>query len=286
MTLLRTVADLRRELAPARQTRTIGLVPTMGALHEGHASLFRLARRSCGLVVASIFVNPRQFNDPADLAKYPRQEGLDAAMVEAEGVDVLFVPSSDEIYPHDHATSVAVRGAAVGFEGAFRPGHFDGVATICVALFSIVQPTVAFFGQKDAQQVAVIGQVVRDLHLPIELRTAPTVRDADGLALSSRNARLSADERARARAIPRALEAGLRAHLSGRDVVSAARAAMASAGLGALDVEYCEVAGFDGRPTLVIAVRAGATRLIDNVPLDEPHLAGFPHQEDHAARSR
>lgn len=286
MKMIRTAAELRHELAPHREAGSIGFVPTMGALHEGHASLFRLARQSADLVVASVFVNPKQFDDPNDLARYPRQEAADAALAAAAGVDVMFVPAAAEIYPAGHATSVAVQGAALGFEGASRPGHFDGVATVCVVLFNIVQPRLAFFGQKDAQQVAVIRQLVRDLHLSIGIRTAPTVRDADGLALSSRNARLSADERASALAIPRALQAGLRAHLAGRDAVSAARVAIVSSGARALDVEYCAVAEFDGGPTLVIAARAGATRLIDNVPLNEPHLAGLSHEEDHAARSR
>jgi pantoate--beta-alanine ligase len=244
----------------------VGLVPTMGALHEGHATLFRAARRACGHVVASIFVNPGQFNDPSDLAAYPRQEAQDEQLAAAAGVDAIFAPSVEEMYRPGEATSLEVSGAALGFEGPFRPGHFNSVATVCLKLFNIVEPAVAFFGQKDAQQVAVIRQIVRDLHLNLQIEVVPTVRERDGLAMSSRNVRLSADERRQALAIPRALAAGLAAP----DPARAARAE-----LGGLDVDYVEVAMFDGEPTLVIAARAGNTRLIDNVPLNRPELAGL-----------
>jgi pantoate--beta-alanine ligase len=250
--------------------RRVMLVPTMGALHEGHATLFRVARQECDHVVASVFVNPTQFNDPADLAAYPRQEARDAEMARDAGVDVVFVPAAAEVYPEAHSTTVHVSGAALGFEGDHRPGHFDGVALVCLKLFNMVRANVAYLGQKDAQQVAVIRQLVRDVDLDLEVRVVPTVRDLDDLALSSRNARLSPDERVRALAIPRALRAGLMALRSGDDPVAAARRA-----LSALDVDYVAVADLDGDPTLVIAARVGATRLIDNVPLRHPETAGL-----------
>ena len=270
MKSLHTATEVRRQLGELPPGTTVALVPTMGALHDGHVALFRAARRLCGHVVASIFVNPRQFNDPGDFVAYPRQEHHDAGIAAAAGVDTLFVPSVEEIYPAGDATSLDVGGAAIGFEGAFRPGHFNGVATVCVKLFNIVRPDVAAFGQKDAQQVAVILQTVRDLHLALRIEVVPTVRDPDGLAQSSRNVRLSPDERRRALAIPRALAAALAARGSGGDPAMAARAELAG-----LDVDYVEVAVFDGSPTLVLAVRVGATRLIDNVPLECPTLAGF-----------
>ena len=267
----RTVDELRAALG-APSPAVVGFVPTMGALHRGHTALFDLARRECDIVVASLFVNPAQFNDPSDLAAYPRTEARDGELAGAHGVDVLFVPAAAEVYPDGHATRVAVAGPALGYEGAHRPGHFDGVATVCVKLFAMVRPDRAYFGQKDAQQVAVIRQVVGDLDLPIEIRVGPTVRDADGLALSSRNARLSGDERRSAQAIPAALRAGLDAFRRGGDAAAAARAVLAGSGL---TLEYAEVAAFHGAPTLVVAARAGATRLIDNVPLRDPQAAGI-----------
>jgi pantoate--beta-alanine ligase len=273
MTIVRTIAQVRAAVANARANatrRTVGFVPTMGALHEGHLALIRRARAGCDVVIASLFVNPRQFNDPRDLAAYPRQEEQDAELAQSAGTDVLFAPPAEEIYPDGHATSVDVGGAAMGFEGDRRPGHFDGVATVCLKLFNIVSPDIVYFGQKDAQQAAVIRQIVRDLNLNLAVEIGPTVRDADGLALSSRNARLSPEERRRALAIPRALESAVEAHRRKEDPVAAARGALEH-----LDVEYVELATFDGQPTLVIAARAGATRLIDNVPLERPELAGL-----------
>ena len=234
----------------------VGLVPTMGALHEGHTALLRAARPACDVLVASVFVNAAQFNDAADLAAYPRDFERDAALAEREGVDVVFAPGAAEMYPPTFSTWVVPEGAAEGLEEAHRPGHFRAVATVCVKLFNIVRPQVAWFGRKDAQQVAVLKQVVRDLNLPVEIRVVETIRDADGLALSSRNARLSADERIRALAIPRALET--------RDP-DLARAVLAEAGV---QPDYVAVANFDG-PTLAIAAHVGSTRLIDNVPLRE-----------------
>ncbi len=270
MNTLRSIAGLRDVLGPVRRASTLGLVPTMGALHRGHLALVHAARAECGHVVASIFVNPTQFNDPADLAAYPRPEAEDAKLAEEAGVDTLFVPAADEVYGPDDATWVETGGAADRFEGAFRPGHFRGVATVVLKLLNMVQPHVAYFGQKDAQQVAVVRQLVRDLKLDVRIAVVPTIRDADGLALSSRNARLSPADRRRALAIPRALEAALAAHQRGADVLAAARRKVAD-----LDVDYVDLARFDGTPTLVIAARVGGTRLIDNVPLDHPELAGF-----------
>jgi pantoate--beta-alanine ligase len=233
----------------------VGLVPTMGALHEGHTALFRAARADCDVLVASLFVNNAQFNDGADLAAYPRDFERDMVLAEAEGVDVVFAPSTEEMYPPEFATWVVPGGAGEGLEETYRPGHFRGVATVCVKLFNIVRPQVAWFGRKDAQQVAVLKQVVRDLNLPVEIRVVDTVRDADGLALSSRNTRLSPDERSRALAIPRALAT--------RDA-GAARDVLTEAGL---EPDYVEVADLDG-PTLAVAARVGPTRLIDNVRLE------------------
>jgi pantoate--beta-alanine ligase len=234
----------------------VGLVPTMGALHAGHTALFQSARPDCDVLVASVFVNPAQFSEPSDLTAYPRDLDRDAAFAAEHGVDVVFAPPADEMYPHGFATWVEPGGVAEGLEGASRPGHFRGVATVCLKLFNLVRPQIAWFGRKDAQQVAVVKQLVRDLNVPVEIRVVETARDDDGLAFSSRNAFLSADERARARALSRALET--------RDV-DAARAVLAAAGV---EPDYVEVADFDG-PTLLIAARVGSTRLIDNVSLSK-----------------
>jgi pantoate--beta-alanine ligase len=264
MEIVRTIADVRHALGPLRGGSTIGLVPTMGAFHDGHVALFQAARAACDRVVASLFVNPTQFGDPADLSAYPRDEPRDARIAEQSGVDLLFAPTVAEMFGPGHATWIAIEGAAQGLEGDFRPNHFRGVATVCLKLFTIVRPHLAFFGQKDGQQVAVVKQLVRDLNLELEIRVVPTVRDRDGLALSSRNLHLSVEERERALAIPRALQAGYAAHRSGGDAVAAARAMLVG-----LEADYVTVANFDGRPTLAIAARVGATRLIDNIPLGE-----------------
>jgi len=246
----RTIAEARSTL---RGLEDIALVPTMGAYHGGHLALFRAARAECETVVASLFVNPAQFGDAADLARYPRDEERDARLAEEHGVDLLFIPSADELYPPGYETWVDVENASRGLEGEYRPGHFRGVATVCLKLFNVVRPERVYFGQKDAQQVEVIRRMVRDLDLEIEVRVIPTVRDEDGLALSSRNALLSEGERSVALALPRALAT--------RD------AALAREMLEGLDVDYVEVAPFDP-PALVAAVRVGSTRLIDNVPLE------------------
>jgi pantoate--beta-alanine ligase len=249
----RTIAEVRTALASRRAGR-IGFVPTMGALHAGHVALFEAARAECDTVVVSIFVNPTQFGDPADLEKYPRDEDGDAARCEAAGTDVLFLPSPTEMYSPGFDTWVEVGAIGTILEGAHRPGHFRGVATVCMKLFNIVGPAVVYFGQKDAQQVEVLRRVIRDLDVPIELRVCPTVRDTDGLALSSRNTRLSKSDRERALVLPRALATrnlhGAREMLRGEEV------------------DYVEIAPFDP-PVLAAAIRIGGVRLIDNVVLDE-----------------
>ena len=252
MKTIRTVAELRTTLEP--RPAMVGLVPTMGALHAGHEALIAAARAECDVVVVSLFVNPAQFDEAGDLAAYPQDEARDANLAARAGADLLFAPSADEIYPPGFQTWVEVEELSRRLEGAHRPGHFRGVATVCLKLFNIVRPQRAYFGQKDAQQLAVIRRLVRDLDLELEVRAVPTVRDSDGLAVSSRNGRLSPAERERALALPRALAT--------RD------AAAARALLAGLDVDYVEVADFDP-PVLAAAVRVGSTRLIDNVVLEE-----------------
>jgi pantoate--beta-alanine ligase len=261
----RSVAAIREELfEPHRRGERIGLVPTMGALHAGHLALLRAAHDASDVLVMSLFVNPAQFDEAADLARYPRDEPADLSAAEDAGVDLVFAPPVDALYPPGFDTWVDPGELADVLEGAARPGHFRGVATVCTKLFSIVRPTAAYFGQKDAQQLAVIRRVARDLDLPLEIVAVPTVRDRDGLALSSRNAFLSSADRAAALSLPRALEAGRIAHASGADAVAAARSVLDSQ--PALAIGYVAIAEFDV-PTLVAAVRIGATRLIDNVRL-------------------
>jgi pantoate--beta-alanine ligase len=263
--IVRTVAEVREALGQPRSGgERIGLVPTMGAFHAGHVALMRAAREGSDLVVVSLFVNPSQFNAADDLARYPRDEAADARVAEAEGVDLLFAPHADELYPPGFDTWVEPGELGSVLEGKVRPGHFRGVATVCAKLFAIVGPSAAWFGQKDAQQVAVVRQIVADLDLPLAVRVLPTVRDPDGLALSSRNVFLSGAERSVALALPRAIEAGSAAHAGGGDPVAATRAVLDSE--RGLTVDYVAVAEFDV-PTLVAAVRVGGTRLIDNVPL-------------------
>jgi pantoate--beta-alanine ligase len=235
----------------------------MGAFHEGHLSLIRAAREENDVVVVSLFVNPSQFDEAADLAAYPRDESRDLRLAEDEGVDIVFAPSVDEMYPPGFQTWIDVEEASRGLEGDARPGHFRGVATVCLKLFTIVQPETAYFGQKDAQQVVVVRRLVRDLNLPVEIRVLPTVREPDGLALSSRNALLSPDERKRALAMRPALEAGAGAFAAGGDPVAATRAA-----LNGLTPDYIELLDLDGALVLATAVRVGSIRLIDNVLLE------------------
>jgi len=255
MRTLRTIPEVRAALDPARADGSrIGLVPTMGALHEGHLALLRAAREECDVVVASLFVNPAQFGEAADLERYPRDERRDAGLAAEAGVDLLFAPSAEEMYPPRFQTWIDVTDLGSMLEGAFRPGHFRAVATVCCKLFNIVRPDAAYFCQKDAQQVEVVRRMIRDLDLELELHVVPTVRDPDGLALSSRNVLLSADERERAAALPRALAT--------RDPHEARRL------LNGFDVDYVEVAPFDP-PVLAAAVRIGGVRLIDNAVLTE-----------------
>jgi pantoate--beta-alanine ligase len=231
-------------------------MPTLGSLHDGHLSLLRAAREECDTVVMSLFVNPAQFQDPSDLGRYPREEERDLALAGEAGVDVVFAPSVEEMYPPGFQTWVEVTELGSILEGEHRPGHFRGVATVVLKLFSIVSPQRAYFGQKDAQQAEVIRTLIRDLALDVELRVLPTVRDADGLALSSRNALLSPEERKRALALSRAL--ATRDPDAAREVLSESNG---------LVVDYLEIADFDP-PVLAGAVRVGSTRLIDNVPLE------------------
>jgi pantoate--beta-alanine ligase len=261
MLKLQTTGSLSSALTEARRRGgTHGLVPTMGALHAGHVALLRAARAENEVVVASIFVNPAQFADHDSAAAYPRDLAADERIAADEGVDFLFVPTVEEMYPKGFATWVDPGGVADGLEGDHRPGHFRAVATVCLKLFNIVRPDRAYFGRKDAQQAAVIEQMVDDLNLDLglglDISVVPTVRDEDGLALSSRNAFLSPDERELAKALPRALET--------RDP-QRAREVLAAAGL---EPDYVEVADFRDGPTLAIAARIGTTRLIDNVLLE------------------
>jgi len=255
MKTVRTIEEVRAALAGE-----VGLVPTMGALHDGHRALFAAARRENELVVASLFVNPAQFGEAVDLAAYPRDEQADARVAEECGVDILFAPSTDELYPDGFRTWVDVEGTSA--EGEARPGHFRGVATVCLKLFNIVRPARAYFGQKDAQQAVVIRRMVRDLDLGLEVRVLPTVRDADGLALSSRNSRLTAEQREQALALPRALARGREAYTQGGDAVAATRNS-----LNGLTPDYVELIELDGATLLASAVRVEPVRLIDNVLL-------------------
>jgi pantoate--beta-alanine ligase len=268
--LVRTVGDVREALAaPRQESMRIGLVPTMGAFHEGHLSLMRASLSDCEVTVVSLFVNPAQFGPHEDLARYPRDERRDAELAEELGVALLFAPSGEEIYPTGFDTAVEVGKLSRVLEGAVRPGHFRGVATVCLKLFDIVGPAAAYFGRKDAQQAAVIKRMVADLNLPLEIRVMPIVRDADGLALSSRNVYLGADERRRALALPRSLQAGLQAWRDGsgeEGALTAARAVLDAA--DGITVDYLEIADLDGL-TVAGAIRVGSTRLIDNVLLEE-----------------
>jgi pantoate--beta-alanine ligase len=279
--VVRRVDELRAALlAPRRAGRTIGLVPTMGAFHAGHLSLMRRAREQCDVVVVSLFVNPAQFGPGEDLEGYPRDERRDLGLAEAHGVDLVFAPSAEEVYPAGFDTSVRVGGLTAMLEG--RPGqrgaaHFDGVTTVVTKLLNMVQPQVAYFGQKDAQQALVVDKLVRDLDIPVRIEVCPTVRDPDGLALSSRNAYLSAPERERALAISRALRAAEASVASGvldaGAVLAAARGELSAAGIEADYVELrsatdlSPVERVNGSTLLAVAARVGRARLIDNTIL-------------------
>jgi pantoate--beta-alanine ligase len=293
MRIVRTVAELRAALAPARRAgKRIGLVPTMGALHGGHLSLIALARGGCDVVVTSLFVNPAQFNEQADLERYPRLEQRDAALAAGAGTDVLFAPPVDEVYPPGFVTGVEVAGVTDRLEGAARGAeHFRGVATVVTKLLCMTMPDVAYFGQKDAQQLVVIRRLVADLNLPVRIEAGPTVREGDGLAMSSRNALLSAQERARALALPAALDAASSQAAGGersaRALVEAAREAMTRFGVEPEYLALVDPDSFQERETLarasllVLAARIGEVRLIDNAllmpagtPSANPRLAG------------
>ena len=277
MKILRTVSTLREAVAVARaRGDRVGLVPTMGAFHEGHLSLMRRARERCGLVVVSLFVNPTQFNERSDLDRYPRDEARDAAMAESAGVDVLFAPPVEEVYPPGFSTTVEVAGVSEPLEGAMRgPAHFRGVATVVAKLFNMSQPDDAFFGQKDAQQALLIRRMALDLDFPVRVEVCPTVREADGLAMSSRNALLDAGSRRRAPALSRALFAVERAVDGGeRDADRALAAGAAILAEAGIEPEYfaavsantlAPVSAIRGETLVALAARLGSVRLIDNV---------------------
>lgn len=282
MLTLRPAEDLRAELALwSVRGKTVGFVPTMGALHEGHLSLVRLAKEHADRVVASVFVNPTQFGPHEDFARYPRQPERDAEMLASAGCDLLFLPEVATIYPEGHATFVEPSGPAIGLEGTFRPGHFRGVATVVSQLFNLVRPDVAVFGQKDAQQLAVIRRLVKDLHFPIQIVGAPTLREDDGLAMSSRNAYLEGEERRAATVLYRALTAAETAIAQGERSADVLRKTMHDvlASEPLVEIEYAEVVDAEtfqpvqtaaGDLVLPIAVRLGSvrkTRLIDNFQL-------------------
>ena len=278
MRVATTIQAVREALAePRRQGETIALVPTMGAFHDGHLALMRAARAEADVVVVSLFVNPTQFGPSEDLAAYPRDFDRDRALAEAEGVDILFAPDTSEVYPDGFSTEVVVGGLTETLEGESRPGHFTGVATVVTKLFNMVGPDVAWFGQKDAQQALVIRKLVRDLNLPVRVAVLPTVREEDGLAMSSRNAYLTGDDRPRAAALSRALTAAEREVAAGRrdaaQVLAAARAELDAAGV---EPEYLELRSahdlspakrVNGNTLLAVAARVGRARLIDNTML-------------------
>jgi pantoate--beta-alanine ligase len=280
---IRTVADLRAELEPHRRAgSTIGLVPTMGAFHEGHLELVRRSTAEDDVTVVSLFVNPTQFGPNEDLATYPRDEQRDAALAEELGTDILFAPPVDEVYPRDFATTVSVAGLTEVLDGdPTRRGrqHFDGVTTVVAKLFNMAQPRRAYFGQKDAQQALVIKRLVRDLDIPVEIVVVPTVRDTDGLALSSRNTYLTDEERERALGLSRALDAANREVAAGRrDAQSVLGAASRELDARGIEPEYLELRSADdlspadrvnGRTLLAVAARVGRARLIDNAILGD-----------------
>ena len=295
MRTVRTVAELRAALAARRDAgQTVGLVPTMGSFHDGHLALMRAAREACDCVVVSLFVNPAQFGAGEDLDAYPRDEARDASLASAAGVDLLFAPPVAEVYPDGFTTTVTVDGVSevlCGDADRRGRGHFDGVTTVVAKLFNMVGPDVAFFGQKDAQQVVVIERMVRDLDIPVRIETVPTVREPDGLALSSRNAYLEPAERERATALSRALTAAQRAVTAGDTgaaaVIAAARSELDAAGV---EPEYLElrsttdlspVERVNGSTLLAVAAQVGRARLIDNPVLTSDATvsrAGTPRQ--------
>jgi pantoate--beta-alanine ligase len=285
---VRLPADVRSLLREPRAAQArIGFVPTMGYLHDGHASLVRAARAHCDVVVVSIFVNPLQFAPSEDFATYPRDFDRDVALLRAENADIIFAPEAGALYPDGAATFVDVGGVTESLEGAVRPGHFRGVATVVTILFDIIAPAAAYFGEKDWQQLQLVRKLVRDLHLPIEISGVPTARDADGLAMSSRNVRLTPAARRSALCIPRALEAARQAYASGERASAALERHMRDVLAREPDVavDYAVVVDgatmrtlpvASGASRALIAARAGGVRLIDNSSLE---LDGnpFPH---------
>ena len=276
MQIIRRLSDLPAALLSWREAgQTIALVPTMGALHAGHLALIDAAKAEADRVVASIFVNPLQFGPTEDLDRYPRQQAEDAELLEQRGCDLLWMPTADQLYPPGFATTVSVSGVSERWDGAARPGHFAGVATVVAKLFTAVRPDLAFFGEKDFQQLAVIRRMETDLGLGIDVRGVATVRDADGLALSSRNAYLTADERSRAMALPRSLEQARDAIVGGKRVdavLDDSKRMLIEAGFGPIDyfalVDAATLEPLDspaGEMRLIAAASMGATRLIDNI---------------------
>jgi pantoate--beta-alanine ligase len=271
--IVRTIEEMRAE---RRHLKKVGLVPTMGAFHEGHLELMRQAREKSGSVVVSLFVNPTQFGPSDDFHKYPRQEARDAEMAESVGVDVIFAPSPEEMYQRPH-TKVCVEGAAEGYEGDFRPGHFDGVATVVLKLFDIIQPTSAFFGLKDLQQCAVIRQMVRDLNVPVRVELIETVRETKGLALSSRNKYLTTDQRSYATSFSEVLKSAAQsAGLRGTPIHEAVHWAKSDLIRRGFEVDYVAMVDAetmrpsvipDEKTRIVAAIRYEGVRLIDNFPV-------------------
>jgi pantoate--beta-alanine ligase len=276
--IARTIADLRRHIAAWRKgDERVGLVPTMGALHQGHMALVRAARVECARVVASVFVNPKQFAPTEDLGSYPRREAADLNMLRSAGVDLVFIPALHEMYPPDFATLVQVSGLTEGLCGAHRAGHFDGVTTVVTKLLIQALPDIAYFGEKDYQQLTVVRRLARDLNIPVLIAGVPTVREADGLALSSRNVYLSAEERRIAPNLARVLRS-VAAALAGDPTVVQREIARGSAALqqSGFTVEYLEIREAEtlavtsevtARSRIFAAVRLGTTRLIDNMPI-------------------
>jgi len=274
--ILRTVADLRARVRGWKsEGATLGVVPTMGALHDGHLSLVRAAQRDCDRVIVTIFVNPKQFNNPDDLAKYPRTETADAALLAPLGVDAVFAPDADQLYPDGFATFVRVTGISERLEGLHRPGHFDGVATVVAKLFGITLADRAYFGEKDWQQLQIVRRMAADLNLPTEVVACPTIRESDGLARSSRNTRLSSEARAVASALPREMSGAARAMRTGMPVpqaLAAATAGLLAAGFERVDyMDLCDaetllwIDRVDGPARLLAAAWVCGVRLIDNI---------------------
>ena len=278
--IVRKVADLRARVKYWRdQGLSVAMVPTMGALHDGHLTLARAALKAADRVVVSVFVNPTQFGPTEDLSRYPRQEAKDAEALDGIGCHLMFAPTVEEMYPDGFATSISVKGVSEPLEGACRPGHFDGVATVVAKLLSQCGPDVALFGEKDWQQLAVIRRMARDLDLPVEIRGVPTVRETDGLALSSRNAYLNAEQRVQAPALHRALVTvaeGIKAGQPPEELCHRAAAEVLAAGFAHVDyIEVRDAATMapltgNGRPGRILAAaKLGTTRLIDNVAIEE-----------------